>query len=230
MKKIISFLAVIFILLLASSCKLTDEKVPEETTEEEEEAIEPSVTYSGGLEDAEIAFVCASVGSNWNINEHFPDLDITVYAEYQFDKGNIIRDILQSGKPGIMIIKECAVYFPPETSMEAYENLIRDWVNLCRDDGVIPVLTTVVPIDPDNPGNREGQLESLLEFNDWIRNYCRDENIPVLDLESALRVSEDNRTLDPGYDSGDGLHPNDLAYTEKIDYILIPVLEEALGS
>ena len=34
MKKIISFLAVIFILLLASSCKLTDEKVPEETKEQ----------------------------------------------------------------------------------------------------------------------------------------------------------------------------------------------------
>ncbi|HEY4695585.1 MAG TPA: hypothetical protein VIH13_01720, partial [Candidatus Hydromicrobium sp.] len=72
MKKIISFLAVIFILLLASGCKLADEKVSEETieeeaAEEEEEVIEPSVTYSGGLEDTEIAFVCASVGSNWNI-------------------------------------------------------------------------------------------------------------------------------------------------------------------
>lgn len=204
--------------------------------EEEEEAVketddETAATYSGELEDAEIAFVCASVGSYWNIGDHFPDLSIEVRDEYQFDKGDVIRNILERDKPDIMIIKECAAYFPPEdneTSMEAYQDLIRDWVNLCRGEGVIPVLTTVVPVDPDNPENPEGRLESILEFNDWIREYCEYEEISVLDLEAALRISEDDRALDPDYDSGDGLHPNDFAYTEELDEILIPALEEAL--
>jgi hypothetical protein len=208
----------------------------EEEAGEEEEAVEDeaegsSVTYSGELEDAKIAFVCASVGSNWNIGDHFPGLDITVCDEYQFDKGNVVRDILERDRPDIMIIKECAAYFPPEdyeTSMEAYQDLIRDWVNLCRGDGVIPVLTTVVPVDPDNPENPPGRLDSILEFNDWIREYCDYEEISVLDLEASLRISEDDRALDPDYDSGDGLHPNDLAYTEELDDILIPALEEAL--
>jgi hypothetical protein len=250
MKKVITLTAVIslviFILFSAGGCKeeIAEEVVVEDTEDidnepestetdaqsEETPEEETAVTYSGELSDARIAFVCASVGSNWNINEHFPDLDITVYEEYQFDKENVIIDILQSNRPDIMIIKECAAYFPPETSMDAYKNLIEDWVNLCRDSGVIPVLTTVVPIDPDNPNNRGGQLESILEFNDWIRNYCTSENLSFLDLEAALRVSEDNRTLNPAYDSGDGLHPNDLAYTEKLDHILIPTLEEALGN
>ena len=197
----------------------------------EETATEATTAYSGGLEDAKISFVCASVGYAWNITEHFPSLDITVYDEYQFDKGNIIRDIMASDRPDIMIIKECAAYFPPEemgSSMEDYRNLIRNWVNICRGEGVIPVLTTVVPIDPDNSSNWEGQLESILEFNDWIHEYCRSENISVLDLEAALRMSDGNRVLDPNYDSGDGLHPNDLAYPEKLDHILIPSLEEAL--
>jgi hypothetical protein len=35
--------------------------------------------------------------------------------------------------------------------------------------------------------------------------------------------------LDPRYDSGDGLHPNDIAYSEKLDHILIPALEMALS-
>ncbi len=197
----------------------------------EETTIESTIVYSGDLEDAKIAFVCASVGSAWNINEHFLSLDITVYDEYQFDKDNVIRDIMDSDKPDIMIIKECAAYFPPEEmgmSMEAYRNLIKGWVNLCRGESVIPVLTTVVPIDPNNSNNLEGQLESILEYNDWIHEFSRNENITVLDLEAALRVSEGNRILDPNYDSGDGLHPNDLAYSEKLDYILIPALEEAL--
>ena len=216
-----------------ASEQCTEEVVEDgvETTESDEEDFQP-VTHSGELTEQKIAFVCASVGSAWNINDHFPDLDITVHDEYQFDKGYVIGEILSSDKQDIMIIKECAAYFPPEnmgTSMNAYENLIRDWINLCRGEGVIPVLTTVVPIDPDNPSNWEGMLESILNFNDWVRQYCEGENISILDLEEALRLSDDDRTLDPRYDSGDGLHPNDIAYSEKLDHILIPALEMALS-
>ena len=208
------------------------EEAIEEEQEEGSDAV-AAVTYSGELENAEIAFVCASVGSAWNINEHFPGLNIAVYDEYQFDKGDMIRDLLAGSGPDIMIIKECAAYFPPEeegTSMEAYRELIRGWVSLCRNKGVIPVLTTVVPIDPNNAGNRSGQLESILEFNDWIHDYCRNENISILDLEAAVRASDKNRVLDPVYDSGDGLHLNDSAYSQRLDHILIPALEQALGS
>jgi hypothetical protein len=198
----------------------------------EESADQTFQGYSGELEDASIAFVCASVGSAWNIGEHFPALDIRVYDEYQFDKGHRIREILQTEKPDIMIVKECAAYFPPDSqgsSMSLYQNLVREWVGLCRDSGIIPVLTTVVPIDPDNPANSgRSQLDSILEFNDWIINYCSDEDISVLDLEEALRISSTDRSLNPAYDSGDGLHPNDIAYTEKLDHILIPALMKAL--
>jgi hypothetical protein len=216
---------------IGAAGEIQDEEEAVEEEVAEESADGSAVAYSGELEDTEIAFVCASVGSNWNIGDHFPDLNITVYDEYQFDKGNVVRDILERNRPDIMIIKECAAYFPPGdygSSMEAYQDLIRDWVNLCRGDGVIPVLATVVPVDPDNPENPPGRLESIMEFNDWIRDYCEYEEISVLDLEAALRISEDDRALDPDYDSGDGLHPNDLAYTEELDDILIPALEEAL--
>ena len=67
-----------------------------------------------------------------------------------------------------------------------------------------------------------------MEYNDWIKQYCSDEEVSVLDLEAALRVSDSNRVLNPDYDSGDGLHPNELGYTERLDSILIPALERAL--
>jgi hypothetical protein len=203
-----------------------------ETTSGQSEQSQPAQSGSGDLESTKIAFVCASVGAAWNVGQHFPQLDISVYDEYQFDKGYRIQEILESEKPDIMIIKECAAYFPPDlqgSSMSAYQDLIRDWINLCRGQGVIPVLTTVVPINPDNPSNAgQPHLDSILEFNDWIKQYCSDEEISVLDLEKALRISDSDRALNPGYDSGDGLHPNELAYTEKLDNILIPALERAL--
>ena len=198
----------------------------------EQDTIQPSESYSGELENAKIAFVCASVGSAWNIDEHFPQLNISVYDEYQFDKGYRIQEILDYERPDIMIIKECAAYFPPDSYgslMSAYQNLIRDWVNLCRAQGVSPVLTTVVPIDPANPSNSgQSQLNSILDFNDWIKQYCSNENISVIDLEKALHTSDTNRSLNPAYDSGDGLHLNERAYSEKLDNILIPALERAL--
>ncbi|MBN2073562.1 MAG: hypothetical protein JW770_06430 [Actinobacteria bacterium] len=201
-----------------------------EGTEETDPGPGSTQIYSGELEDAKIVLVCASVGTNWNISEHFPGLNITSYDEYQFDKGYRIMELLDSEDPDIMIIKECAAYFPPESNgstMAAYQDLIRDWVNLCRGQEVIPVLTTVVPIDPATNSGQE-QLDSILEFNDWIKRYCGDEEISVLDLEGALRISNENRVLNPVYDSGDGLHPNDIAYTERLDPILIPALERAV--
>jgi len=211
-----------------------EEDKSQDSDNTEESTVQSSQSYSGELENAKIAFVCASVGYAWNIGEHFPQLNIRVYDEYQFDKGYRIQEILDNEKPDIMIIKECAAYFPPESqgfSMTAYQDLIRDWVNLCRGQGVIPVLTTVVPIDPDNPSNSgQAQLSSILEFNDWIKQYCSDEDISVLDLEKALHISDSNRALNPAYDSGDGLHPNERAYTEKLDNILIPALERALDT
>ncbi len=213
----------------SSSEETESEEVAE--VQQDEDAAATVTAYSGELENAEIAFICASVGSAWNINEHFPGLNIAVYEEYQFDKGNVIRDLLGSAKPDIIMIKECAAYFPPGeegAAMEVYRDLVRGWVNLCRGEAVIVVLTTVVPIDPGNPGNRGGQLESILEYNDWIHDYSRSENISVLDLEAAVRASEGNRVLDPVYDCGDGLHLNDRAYSERLDHILIPVLEQAL--
>jgi len=222
---------------LSEKISTKETEITEETSEAqisaEESSTRTSENNSGELENAKIAFVCASVGAAWNISQHFPQLNIKVYDEYQFDKGYRIQEILNSDKPDIMIIKECAAYFPPDsqgTSFDAYQNLIRDWVNLVRGQSVIPILTTVVPIDPSNSSNPEGdrQLDSILKFNDWIKQYCSDENISVLDLEKALHSGDSNRTLNPKYDSGDGLHPNEIAYSEKLDTILIPALEKAI--
>jgi hypothetical protein len=214
-----------------NNADLAEENISEESVEQIAEP-EQSDAYSGELENAKIAFVCASVGSAWNIGQHFPQLNISVYDEYQFDKGYRIQEIIDSENPDIMIIKECAAYFPPDSqgsSMGGYQDLIRDWVNLCRGHGVICVLTTVVPIDPGNPSNSgRGQLDSIIGFNDWIRQYCLDENISVLDLEKAMRISDSDRALNPAYDSGDGLHLNEQAYSEKLDGLLIPALEKAL--
>jgi lysophospholipase L1-like esterase len=62
------------------------------------------------------------------------------------------------------------------------------------------------------------QLESLVEgaeneraeFNRWIRESG--EFDAVIDFDAIMRDADHPRRLDPRYDSGDGLHPNDAGY------------------
>jgi hypothetical protein len=39
------------------------------------------------------------------------------------------------------------------------------------------------------------RLQALLQYNDWIRSYAKQEGLTVLDLEKALRTSESDRSL-----------------------------------
>ena len=71
------------------------------------------------------------------------------------------------------------------------------------------------------------QLEGILQYNDWIREYAAQEGLPSLDLEAPLRTSQNDRSLRVDLHSGDGLHLNAQAYG-LLDKIVIPTLDQAL--
>ena len=165
-------------------------------------------------------------------------------GEYQFDKSKALQQILQrkENRPDAVLLKECAVYFPGDNA--EYRNLIKSWVAECQKKGVTPVLVTVAPVReptiwklqywknivkkvvyPNKP-TVEARLRDLTAFNDWIRNYALEQNLQVLDLEKALRVSESDRHLRVDLDGGDGLHLNQEAYA-LLDQIVLPTLDQA---
>ena len=197
-----------------------------------------------------VVLLGASVGHAWKIdslperlgqNSGANRYSFEFVGDYQFDKTQTLRKILQrkQAKPDAILLKECAAYFPGD--LTRYQELMKIWIKECRDAGVIPVPTTVVPVVrqqrvmtrmKDAVKSVLGkptsgmQLERLTQYNDWIRSYAGSENLTVLDLEAALRTSAEDRSLRTDLHSGDGLHLNPKAY-KLLDPVVAPALDRA---
>lgn len=182
-----------------------------------------------------ILLLGASVGDAWDLdrwsermkNNEFIFESLAVYA---FDKTEALQEILMRPrrkfrisrsylnallqgppqKPEAIIIKECAAYFPGE--LEKYKALVKQWVSMCQAAGIKPIIATVVPVTLEHDAKRQGRLRGILEYNDWVRAYTRENSLACLDLELVLRISESQRSLRPELTSGDGLHLNAAAY------------------
>ena len=206
---------------------------------------------SGGYameKEKHMVLLGASVGKAWEIEELPKRLGIQSYrfeyvGPYEFDKSAALREILgrTSNKPDAIFIKECAAYFPGD--FPAYQKLMKSWVAQCRQAGVAPIPTTVVPVirdrsfkmkvkdfikkligRPTGESRFESRLAGLIQYNDWIKSFAQKEGLTVLDLETPLRVSNTDRSLRLDLQRGDGLHLNAKAYA-LLDPIVLPTLE-----
>ncbi|NPV03130.1 MAG: hypothetical protein HPY67_00125 [Syntrophaceae bacterium] len=197
-----------------------------------------------------VVLLGASVGHDWKIdslperlaqNSGANRYGFEFVGDYQFDKTLTLQKILQrkQNRPDAILLKECAAYFPGD--LNRYQELMKSWIKKCRHAGVIPVPTTVVPVIrqqslttrmKDAVKHVMGrptsgmQLEKIGQYNDWIRSYAAGENLTVLDLEAAVRISAEDRSLRTDLHSGDGLHLNVEAY-RILDSIVVPVLDQA---
>ena len=191
----------------------------------------------------------ASIGRAWDISSLPRRIGNYDYIfEYVdgggFDKSKELKEILSraENKPDAIFLKECAAYFPGD--FENYKSLMEHWITDCYKAGVIPIPTTVVPVtklhslkkfgidilklrNPFKLGSpfKNKRQKAILEYNDWIRMYCAENVLALLDLEKAVRKSEKNRYIKSGLAKIDGLHLNKKGY-RTLDKIVIPTLEK----
>ena len=197
-----------------------------------------------------VVLLGASVGRSWNIEglpERIKNHDYIfeyIHGGSTFDKSEKLEEILlrPGNKPDAIFLKECAAYFPGDP--EADKNLMKGWISDCQQRGVVPIPTTVVPVTRlhsikkfmidilkrRNPFGFGGPLNTrrnraILEYNDWLRTYCREKGLAVLDLESAVRYGAKNRFLRESLARIDGLHLNRKAYV-RLDQMVLPALEK----
>ena len=182
-----------------------------------------------------IVLVGASVGKAWEF-EKIPnrlswknDIVLGYRAKYDFDKINKIHSLvaLPVSLSGV-IIKECAAYFPRD--IEQSKKLIKEWVALLVAHQITPILATVVPVTREHDAKHPGRLISILEFNDFIREFASQKGILILDLEKAIRISDMDRHLKNEYAEPDGLHLVRKAYDEALDGIVLPAITSAINT
>jgi hypothetical protein len=176
------------------------------------------IPLPASVAEKEVTFIGASVGKDWRLHLVFPR--IKTLSTYEFDKTPLVDQALLQ-RPDAIIIKECAAYFP---SPAVKRELVERWVATIRQAGVRAVLATVVPVTRRHAEQHPGRAAALWAFNDWLRDHCASEGVPLLDLEAALRCSAADRHLDDRLDSGDGLHLSRRTYREHMDSLIPPLL------
>jgi hypothetical protein len=182
-----------------------------------------------------VALVGASIGQGWHLAEWPARVqDARFSAEsipnWQFDKSEAVGEILMRPArkfrltrtylrslfqppprtPDIVILKECSSYFPGD--LAAYRRNMTNWVSELRAKHIRVMLATVVPVTRTLSDKIPGKQAMLLEYNDWVRKYARNEGMTVLDLEVALRTDETGRYLRDELAASDGSHLDAPAY------------------
>lgn len=190
-----------------------------------------------------VVLLGASIGMEWNL----PDLPRRVneqrysfeaLQEWEYDKSEIVEETLMrparkfrltpsyvkgffksSPQPADMIIlKECSSYFPSE--MRRNKELMQQWVQEIKRKNIAVMLATVVPVTKERAQHDPGKQEGIREFNDWLREFARQQGVPLLDLERTLRADDKDRYLRDEFTSGDGSHLNRKAY-DILDQLLV---------
>ena len=192
-----------------------------------------------------LVLIGASIGQSWHLagwplRAHVPGFSAESLAQWQFDKTESVDAVLlrpqmkftlsrawlrsfvrPPQKPGIVILKECSSYFPGP--LAAYETRTSQWVGRLRERGIRLILATVVPVTRARAAANPRKQESLLEFNRWLRQYARGQDLAVLDLEAALREESPAAYLRQDFAAPDGSHLNAAAY-QHLDQVLLETL------
>ena len=195
-----------------------------------------------------IVLIGASIGQEWNL----PDLpkrsrisgyEFEALQAWQFDKSEKVDETLmrparkfrltpsyfkgllqEPPRPAdVVILKECSSYFPDDLPRDRKQALMEQWVRQVGDKHIKVMIATVVPVTKDRAAQDRGKQESVLGYNDWVRDYARSNGIVLLVLEAALRTDSRERYLRDDLASGDGSHLNRKAYD-----ILDGVMTQAL--
>jgi hypothetical protein len=170
------------------------------------------------VEQRRVLVLGASVAKAWRLHRLFPN--VRALQRYRFDKQPLVQQALAE-RPDAAVIKQCAVYFPGD---EQRWGLVPGWARQLREGGVRPAVATVAPVNRAHASAHPGRAEGLWAYNDWLRGWAEEQQVPLLDLEAALRCGAADRHLDPRLASGDGLHLLYRSYREVLDSLIPPLL------
>ncbi len=180
-----------------------------------------------------IVLLGASITKQWHLNKlpervSFDDKFIFGYRTiYEFDKGKAIDGLLDLPVPvKSVIIKECSAYFPID--QEVSQKQIKGWIEKLKTNNIVPILATVVPVTKEHDQKHPGRFNSILKYNEFIRDYAAQESISVLDLARGLQISQEDKHLRDAYAQKDGNHLVKQAYEESLDNIIVSVVQKAI--
>jgi hypothetical protein len=195
----------------------------------EENAVLLDRLAAGETDSLRVVFLGASITNRWNLKKYFPEIHpVNRSIGGQLVPGMLPRfkrDVIDL-KPKAVVIKFCSINFRPEMPLSILEDGMTMMVQLSKANGIIPVISTVIPVG--RPEARIGDFsvaDSLSKFNDWVRRYAQEDSVPMIDYAAAI---QDQHGFLPRQCSVDAVHLNDKGY-EIISAAARPVVYRVMG-
>ncbi len=207
----------------------------------------PSAAESTG-KPKRLVLIGASIGQAWDLpglptRVKLSGYEMEALQAWQYDKSELLDETLMRPtrkfrfSPGyvkglfssaprpadVVVLKECSSYFPGELPIERKKQLMQSWITEVKAKKIKVMLATAVPVTKARSTQDPDKQASVLAFNDWIRDYARQNNIVLIDLEAALRTDERERYLRDEFTNGDGSHINRKAY-DVLDNVMVEAL------
>lgn len=183
----------------------------------------------GTADPDRVVFFGASITRRWDLEKYFPNTNMinrgvgnqlvpSMLARYK-------RDVLDL-QPKAVIIKFCSINIRPHMPLQKLKDGMTMMVDMAQSKGITPIVSTIIPAG--KPEAHIGDFDvagTLNEFNDWVRQYTKDNSLNIIDFAEAIG-NEDGYL--PRDCSTDPVHVNDKGYL-ILSNAARPVIEHVLG-
>lgn len=183
----------------------------------------------GELDSLRVVFLGASITKRWDLEKYFPE----IHPINRSIGGQLVPDMLPRFKrdvvdlkPRAVVIKFCSINIRPRIPLSILKDGMAMMAQLSLANDVIPIVSTIIPAG--RPEARIGDFsvaDTLAEFNSWVRDYARENEIALIDYAAAI---QDEQGFLPRECSVDPVHLNDKGY-EIIAGAARPVIYEVMG-
>lgn len=182
----------------------------------------------GKTDSLRVVFYGASITRRWNLNRYFQEIHPVNrgVGGYVSDLMIKYKSNVLDLKPRAVVIKFCSINIWPQFPIVTLQNGMQMMVQLARDNGIIPILATIIP-----PGKPEAQIgnysviDTLKMFNNWLRDYAKSNAIPLVDYAADIQNAEGFLPMDC---SADPVHVSEKGYAIMAKTAR-PVIYSALG-
>jgi lysophospholipase L1-like esterase len=166
-----------------------------------------------------VVFMGDSITDFWRLNEYFAGREYVnrgISGQITGEMlGRMQADVINL-HPKAMLILGGTNDISRGISAGAIENNLSMIGDLCRANGIRPVFASITPVsdyhkaeNPRNEMTKTRPISTIVEVNNWLREFCQKNHYVYVDYYNALRDS--NGVL--GADlADDGLHPNAKGY------------------
>ncbi len=167
---------------------------------------------AGKLDSLRVVFLGASITRSWDLEKYFPEIHpinrgiggLAPSLLTRF-KENVI-DI----KPRVVVIKFCSINMRPSQPLHVLQDALDMMVQLSKANQIIPIVCTIIPAGkPSAHIGNYSVVDSIQEFNQWVREYAVEKSIPLIDYSSAI---QDDKGFLPRRYSKDPVHLNEDGY------------------